>query len=457
MGKIDDILVQRYQRRAALLFQLKHFVEKKISLEGLPRLKKEIRLEEKEIPSLLFDIMLEEKGEVSNLALLLLTEHSTPEVMQAAERLVSSPRLSQMQSSRLAAFLLLQQEQKGFVSKSLQTGEGIAKLLRFLEAFWQQVDPLDVGRIWLEDYYDLPVREKIPLLKSLFATQSPSYLPIFSMELASPHVSVSRFIAAELASIQHEKTLLMLRSFPVLRDMAARLSVEDTIKTLEKRRKEGDLSPQERDNPFLFYKAFAAEEESAGFVSVIFSKRQDKGPIRFMFTLIDRWDKGIMNCYGDVVEEEASLHQVVHLLNEQSGPIQYSRTKREYALWILRKAEELTISRGYSLPPEYLLCRFLLWDEEAPARNYPLSFGLTCCECGAAIHMSKDFGATWIIGDIGLCPECIEKKNHCENCGVPIKPELSYALSRPDIHHITVICESCYKKAKKSHASRRKK
>jgi len=457
MGKIDETLVERHNQRTVLHHQLKKFIEDGSHLADLPLLKKEIRIDDKNIPSLLLDIMMEEEGEISNLALLLLTDHSTPDVAIAAERLLTSPKLSKMHRSRLAAFLLLEQEQKGVFSKALQSEQGVNKLLHFLNAFWQQVDPLDVGRLWLEDYYDLPVREKIPLLKSFLATQSASYLPIYSIELGSPHVSLSRLVAKELATVANEKTLSMLKSFPVLRDTAARLSMDESINTLQEKRRNGELEPAGKETRFSFYKAFAAEEESAGFISVIFSKKQSGGPIRFMFTLIDRWDKGVLNCYGDVVEEEAALHQIVQLLNQKSELIQYSRVKRDYAMWILKKAEKLTIDRGYSLPPEYLMCRCLLWDEEPSAKKYPTLFGLTCCECGAPIQMTKDHYASWLIGDIALCPECIETKNHCENCGVPIKPELCYALARTGMHHITVICESCYKKAGKSQDSPRKK
>ncbi|MBN1902751.1 hypothetical protein JW926_15605, partial [Candidatus Sumerlaeota bacterium] len=167
------------------------------------------------------------------------------------------------------------------------------------------------------------------------------------------------------------------------------------------------------------------------------------------FTLIDRWDKGILSSYADLVEKEEDFHQIVGLLNQQSGMIRYKEVTREFAAWILRKAETLAIDRDYSLPPEHLLCRSLLWDEAIPYRNYGIRFGLQCCECGESIRMNKKENNAWMIGDLALCQRCVRKKNKCENCGAPVIPDNAYALARADVDHITIICEKCYHKSRK--------
>lgn len=447
MVKIDDTLIQMNEKRQNLQNLLKSFIQKCCPFEDLPLLKDGIELKDKNTPSLLLDIMMEEDGEVSNLALFLLSEYATPKVAQSAEKLLHSPNISDIHRSRLAAFLLLHQESKHILLESRKSDEFIKKFLYFLDAFWQQIDPLDVGRIWLEDYHKLPVRDKIPLLKALFSTGSACYLPIYSIELGSPQVSVSRFIASELKNVHHENTIIMLTSFPELKDTATRLCIEDSIKILREKRRNGQLEPRRPDTIPSFYKAYIAEEESAGFISVIFAQKLLNGSIRFSFTLIDRWDKGILSCYADLVEKEEDFHQIVQLLNQQSGMIHYKDLTREYAAWILRKAEALAIDRNYNIPAEHLLCRCLLWDESRSSRNYGIRFGLQCCECGEPIRMSKKENNTWLIGDLALCPECIRNKTKCENCGQPVVPQNAYALARADVDHITIICEKCYKKA----------
>jgi hypothetical protein len=449
MVKIDDTLIQRNAKRQNLQNLLKSFIQKGCPFENLPVLKEQIDLKDKNTPSLLLDIMMEEEGETSNLALFLLSEYTTPKVARSAEKLLNSPNISDLHRSRLAAFLLLHQESKQILLESRKSDEFIKKSLYFLDAFWKQIDPLDVGRIWLEDYHKLPARDKIPLLKALFSTGSACYLPIYSIELGSPQVSISRFVASELKNVDHENTIIMLKSFPEMRDTATRLSMEDSIRILQEKRQNGRLEPCRPDSIPAFYKAYVAEEESAGFLSVIFAKKLLNGPIRFSFTLIDRWDKGILSCYADLVDKEDDFHQIVELLNQQSGMIHYKDVTREYAAWILRKAETLTIEREYSLPPEHLFCRCLLWEEARSSRNYGVRFGLQCCECGEPIRMNKKENNTWLIGDLALCPECIRKKKRCENCGAPVIPENAYALARADVDHITIICEKCYRKARK--------
>jgi len=445
MAKIDDSLVQRFKKRSKIHDLLKQFVEQKCPLEELQKLKKQIKLKDQITTQLLLDIMMEEEGEVSNLALLLLSECATPKVAQSAERLLNSPKLSDIHRSRLAAFLLLHQESRQIFMKSKETSQFLEKFLYFLDAFWQQIDPLDVGRIWLEDYNKLRAREKISILKALFSTGSACYLPIYSIELGSPHVSLSRFVADQLSNVDHENTLLMLQSFPELKDTATRIAIEHSIKVLKKKRRNGELELRSQKKLPAFYRAFVAEEESAGFLSVIFAKKLPEDHIRFSFTLIDRWDQGILSCYGDLAEDLKSFNQIVEMLNEQSGLIHYYKVNRDYAVWILRNAEALSIERGYSLHPEYLLCRCLLWDESPSKKDYGLLFGMECCECGAPIRMNKSQGNAWMLGDIALCSQCIKKKKTCEHCGRPIIPEKAYALARADMDHITLICESCYK------------
>jgi hypothetical protein len=447
--RIDKTLIQRNEQKLNLQIILRTFVQKGCPFEDLPGLKEQIALKDKDTPSLLLDIMMEEEGEVSNLALFLLSEYATPKVAQSAEKLLNAPNISDIHRSRLAAFLLLHQESKHFLVESRKGDEFIRKFLYFLEAFWQQIDPIDVGRIWLEDYHKLPAREKIPLLKALFSTGSACYLPIYSIEIGSPQVSVSRFVASELRNVDHENTIVMLKSFPELKDTATRLSMEDSVKILQEKRRNGKLEPRRLDNIPSFYKAYIAEEESAGFMSVIFSKKLLNGSVRFSFTLIDRWDKGILSCYADLVESEDDFHQIVELLNQESGTIHYKNVTREYAAWVLRKAEILAIERDYSMPPEHLLCRCLLWEEPRSSRNYGIRFGLQCCECGEPIRMDSKENNTWLIGDLALCPECIRKKTRCENCGESVIPEKAYALARADVDHITIICEKCYRKARK--------
>ncbi|MBN1901572.1 hypothetical protein JW926_09650, partial [Candidatus Sumerlaeota bacterium] len=280
MAKIDDTLIKRNERKKNLHHLLKTFLDKGCPFEDLPILKEKIGLKDKNTPSLLLDIMMEEEGEVSNLALFLLSEYATPKVAQSAEKLLNAPNISDLHRSRLAAFLLLHQESKHILLESRKSDEFIKKFLYFLDAFWQQIDPLDVGRIWLEDYYKLPARDKLPLLKALFSTGSACYLPIYSIELGSPQVSISRFVAAELIHVEHENSIIMLKSFPELKDMATRLSMEDSLKILQEKRRNGKLEPRRIDAIPSFYKAFLAEEESAGFLSVIFAQKLLNGPIR---------------------------------------------------------------------------------------------------------------------------------------------------------------------------------
>jgi len=451
MGKIDEILIQRNRKREKIRNLLYRYVEEQIPITELPDLEREISVQNQETQQLLFDIMMDEKGEVSNLALLILSENPTPRISHIIEKHLDLPHITGQQRSRLRALLVLHPDEYK-KKESPGTHHKMGEILDFIDNFWQMMNPEDIGQIWIDEYHNTPARNKISLLGALFASGSTNYLPIYSVELGSPQVTVSRFVAESLGEMDSEEALRLLKTFPEPRHTGTRLAVEESLKTLRRKKRNGELAPgREKDN-IPFFKAYVAEEDSTGFISVIFSRKTMQGSIRFLFALIDRWDRGIINCYGDEAGNTDDFYEMVELLNFQSSMIHYSESKKSYALWLLQEAEKLTLERGYHLLPDYLLWRRLIRDERKVSTRYPVRFGLSCCECGTPIRTVRDEIDAWIIHDIALCPDCIKKKTHCESCRSPLDPQKAYALARSDMAHITVICENCYLKAnRKSH------
>jgi hypothetical protein len=449
VARIDDTLARRFVKREGIREILKRFLKKRTPLDHIPRLSEEINLKEPDNARILLDIMMEENDEIGHLALLLLSESPNRDVIRAAEKIFVSHAISEEHRARLAALLMLHHDITG--SRNVKNPEqALKKYGSLLDAYWKIIDPIDLGHIWLSDYQRLSPREKIPLLETLFSTGSANYLPIYSIEIGSRHPSVSRYVAENLTSLNHEDVLTMLKSMPDLRDTATRLLIEETLKILEKKKRKGEILPRSARDLIPFYKAYVAEVADMGVVSVIISRRKIRGgPIRYLCTFIDHWDRGISNSHVGIAQTAAEFISTVHLFNQNETMAQHDEVEKDYALWLLKKGEELTIDRGYYLPPEYLLGRRILWDEKFPSRNYDVKFGLTCCECGVPIRTTTKEIEAWLIGDTALCQQCISKKTHCENCGKHITPEECYALAKLGMAHVTVICETCYQKTRK--------
>jgi hypothetical protein len=446
MAKIDDTLFNRHRKKEKILKLLINFSGDCCDPEDLENLEYKLNMEDKDTPMILLEIMVEEKDDdLSNLALLLLSETYVPKVTDAVERLFESQDISEDQRSRLAAYMVLSTD--GEIPLPESDASPAARLLDFLDTYWKQMDPEDIGHIWMTDFHTLKAKERIPLLHALFETGSPVYLPIFAIEIGSSQVTVSRFVSGRIGDMTNEESLLMLKSLPEIRDTATRLNIENSIKKLLKKKHNGELEPPGKFFSHTFYNAMLAEEDLAGCMSIIFSKLAPDGQIMYLFTLIDRWDRGITHAFGDHSESKDKLQMMIDEFNMDGSEVQYRKISRDYALWLLKKGEELTIERGNSLPADYLLWRRILWNEKSAIKKYPLKFGLKCCECGAFIQPSKKNTSSWIIKDFAICHDCIKKKNKCENCGAKITPQLSYTLAHPKIDHFTVICKKCYDKA----------
>ncbi len=457
MAKIDDSLFRQRKEREGIIRLLKDFKDAIRPLEELSIFKEQLEGYSKNFPRHLLDIMLEEEDtELASIALLVLMECATPQVFKKAQNMLDSQKLTTEQYARLTLLMSSNPEAK-LPKTPKETNQMFTKLLDSLNIFTEEIGSIEIGEIWLKEYHSLPVKERLPMLEIFFASNSPVYIPIYAVELGAPQVTITRCVADRASTLPYEDTLLMLKSFPDVPDTSTRIAIQQSIKALEEKQRMGELQPRNPRNILKFYKAYVAEQDLAGFLSVIFSKKQPDGTIRFLVTLIDRLDEGITDCFGDIAETTSEFHSLFNLLEQQSALALYTEAKRDYTVWLLTKAEELTIGNGYTLPPEYLLWRHLLWDEKPPHRNYGVKFGLYCCECGEPIRQLKKKSNVWVIGDIALCPGCIKKKTHCENCGRPIDPEKSYALASPDQNHITIICARCYKTARRKKKPSRKK
>lgn len=447
-ARIDDTLEKRVQNRQAIRKSLKDFLSKKLPIESVPLLSRTIREKFGDSLDVLLDLLANETDDnVAHLVILVLSESPQPEMIEAARKMIESPNLSETAHGRLAALLMLFQDD--IPGGERLSGRESEQFIKFLEAYWKSVDPLEVGHIWISEYIKIPPEEKIAMLAHLFRTGSASYLPIYSVEIGSPEREVARFVAENLGSLNHESALQMLKSLPEFPDTALRLAVEQSIKTLERKKRKRELAMSLPAEKMVFYRAYTGFEEDTGHASVIFAKQKPStGAIHVFFTLIDLLDRGVWNSFGMYMETPSEFVEIFHEFNSRHNLISHEESDKSFALWLLQQAEVLSIERGYPLPPEYLLSRRLIWDEKHVARKYEIKFGLNCCECGQPIRCRGGESRDALLSNqVALCQECIKKKTNCESCGAPINPYKCYALGKPELAHVTVICEKCYKSA----------
>jgi len=455
-ARIDDTLEKRFRNRQALREKLKGFLNKNLPVESVYHLNQTISEKFEGSEDALLDMLaVETDDNLASLIILILSNSPQPKTVKAVQKILKSPRLSEKARGRFAALLMLLQG--GAPDNDKIPNDQTEQVIKSLESYWDGIDPIEVGHIWLSEYGKVSPDEKIAMLALLFKTGSVSYLPIFSMELGSPDLKIARFVAENLGVLNHESALLMLKSLPEFPNTALRLAIEASIKKLERKKRNGELATLLPTEKMDFYKAYTAFEEDAGHASVIFAKQKPGGgSIHVFFTLIDTLDRGILSSFGLNMETSAEFVDTFHEFSSRHNMISHAESDKSFAIWLLQQAEALSIERGYNLPPEYLLNRRLIWDEKRVSKNYGIKFGLKYCECGQLIRFSKKNRDVLLSNQVALCHECMEKKTKCESCGASINPIKGYAMGRPDLAHVTVICEKCYKSAAAKKKNRKK-
>jgi hypothetical protein len=190
----------------------------------------------------------------------------------------------------------------------------------------------------------------------------------------------------------------------------------------------------------------------AGQFGVVYAVKSEAGLIKFCSVLIDSWDRGVVDCWGDVGKKEKEFVSIVGALDKEIEQFSYREVDSNYALHLLREGVRLATKRGYQLPNEFRVWQPLIEEQPYRARSYGITFGLECLQCGKWIRFEHKKESVWVLGEVALCAACVSQKSKCEHCGGRLTVTESYALVTPSSDHVEVICKRCYNRTKKKKA-----
>lgn len=451
MAKIDDSLVQRYALREKILTALCQHLQKTKPQTGdaLQRLKRHLLRTSSRAPEMLLEIMLTERKSESNLALLLLEQMESAAVKRRMQELFRDPKLTERQRAKLATLKALQEEQEETSLGEISVHDSvIGNLLEITELIWSNLEDEEIGLLWLEDYFHLPIEEKWALVRFFLDRGERFYLPIIRLELATQDSEGVKYILEKLRNFVYPETVILLEQWAEHSEVAVRLCAQSVVATVRKalRKRQQEISARPA---YSFYKAYVGEDALAGQFGVVYAVRSDAGFIKFCSVLIDTWDRGIVDCWGDVGKKAKEFASIVRALDKEIEQFSYEKVESKYALYLLHEGMRLATKRGYALPNEFRVWQPLIEQQPYRPCNYGVTFGLECLECGQWIRFEQEKESVWVFGQVALCAVCVGKKSECEHCGGRLTVAEAYALVNPSSDHVEVICKRCFSRTKR--------
>jgi hypothetical protein len=455
MGKIDDSLVKRYELKETIINELKGVNVASLTAPEVVKINKRLLNLSSRSPEILLEILVTSRELPGELVILLLDEMKHKKILNRVNELLKNPSLPDKTRAQLITLKALKEYGEKSAPESFNNKEAVGELLTATEMLWRELEDEEIGSLWLEGYWRMDRKDKKMLLEVFLKRGERFYLPVFRLEAESEDVEIVRQVARGLARFDDPLAAKILRRLMEHKDMGVRLDAEYSLKQYEAGRKKTP-KPQVIEPSWEFYKAFVGEDPRSGQYTVVYSAVSPKGDIKFMNVWIDSWDRGIVDCWGNIRYTPDQLSEMIRTFNQPraeagtgSGKDDYARhreVEKDYAVFLIRKGLELTQNRGHKIPTELFVWWGMIEDEPYDPKEYHVAFGLNCVECGAEIRMGKRRHSMWVIGDgKAVCRRCIRKKKRCENCDAEIKDfSAAFVLFNAESSSVSVICSKCH-------------
>jgi len=455
--RVDDSLVQRHQARSKIEALLRRNMGQRFREKALASLANRILAVSPAAQAILLDMYLDNDNELGHMALLVLAETPQEETLRRVDEHLDRGHLSQQDALRLMMVKTFIKDDPDQILQELSRhGDPNEVLGRMAGEMWKKLEPEEAAMLWLEQYGALEPQDRIALLSLFLEAPCRGLLGVARIEARSDNADIQRLLAERLADFPYPETVPVLEQLCQSANMGVRLAAEHSLGAL--RSNLPDLfSAEQRGASFgqgQFYEAYVARDPLSGQYSVIYSQKAADGSIGFCVALIDTWDQGLMDIWGNVGFSPREFHDLIESFGPASQTddkdFRYEPAEKDFALQLLRGAEALSSLRGYELPTEMPLWSDLYAAEPAPSGPSSVAFGLQCLECGAAIRRprsAQEKNAPLIFGDFALCGACLKRKTCCAACGKKVKRADAAIVANLDSARADLFCRDCFERS----------
>jgi hypothetical protein len=355
MAYIDDSLLKRRHVKDALMELLETRDVHRLNRQDFAVLSDAICTTPYFHPDILLDLYLEAEEPIEQTALFLLESLGDAHLLKRMNYFLKNPRMPKEQQEKLLLLKALLQQKIDGVDEIRRKGS-LEDFLDVSARLWECLEPEELGMIWLQDYFHLPVEEKLPVLQSFCRSGKACYLGLLSLEARRGAPEIVRMIAGAITEWKSLDALPLLERMCLSSDQAVAAAARRGHTALTS----GDSRPVEQSrlyahhHHFRCYEGRAIDDSSDANMMryVLYSTINDKGLIKVMVAAINNMG-AIQGCLTDVRPNKKSFEALVSNLESTYPGMFFEEVRPESALRQIFKAEQASMKSEEIVPPEY--------------------------------------------------------------------------------------------------------
>lgn len=438
--RVDDTLVRNHRIRERVHKLVASKRAQNLSVEEARAMAVRIEKKGPQAIQALFECLFEEENpDKHRMAVMLLSEIKDPIVFEKIHALLQRPKMPEKVRVALLAIEALHDGAADDVSvPSGLLGMSLESVLQFTENFWDAMETEEIAMMWRENFIAEPPEDRLAMLDMLLKSAHPKMLGIARVEIMVGDVKILQFLAQKLAEFDSPTVTRMLEALLEHHDLVVRTLADASLNKMRERAAEKRVEAKEKrlekstdilptkdtaetiaaPGPPRFYRAYMATDEWSGHYSVVYAVRYPpEDLIKFAVFLLDRWDRGIIDCWGCVRYSDQEFEQLLATMAKDFADLRQEQIAKRTALTLLTKASDLNLDREHPLPLEYAIWSPLFENEDFAHDPGVPEFGVDCGFCHKPIRTGPRVSPPWVFGDLIVCHRCSKRSLRCPSCG----------------------------------------
>jgi hypothetical protein len=443
---VDDTLLRNHRLRQQVQKMVAAQPVQNLSVEDARSMAARIQKKGPQAVQALFDLLFDEdNADNHRMAIMLLSEMTDPAVFEKIHDLLRRPQLPEKVRVALLAIEAIHenpQAQAAMTPPPAASELSLDSLMQFTEDFWEAMDMEEIAMMWRENFLAEPPEDRLSVLGVLMKSANPKTLGIARLEIALGNLKILEFLAQKLGEFDSPMADSLLDVLLEHPNLAVRMSADVS---LADRRQRANTAAEGAAAAPRFYRAFMATDQWSGHYSLVYAvKCPPDDLIKFVVVLLDRWDRGIMDCWGCVRYSHAEFEQLLSNMAKDFADLRQEQITKRTALTLIEKAMDLNVRRKHPLPLEFAIWGHLFENEAVtPDPNVP-EFGVDCGVCHKPIRTGPRTAPPWVFADLVVCNRCSKRPLRCPICGGSTTlPECFLTRDRSD-DPMDLRCPHCF-------------
>jgi hypothetical protein len=283
------------------------------------------------------------------------------------------------------------------------------------------------------------------MLESLFATSHPKLLGIARIEIALGDIGILQFLAEELGEYTDPMAVRMLKELRDHADLVVRTKADLSLAGQRAKRREMPAQDEPAVEPSRFYRAYVVSDEYSGHYSLVYAVRSSVSRLfKFMVVLLDRWDRGVIDCWGGSSYTLEQFQDLLDTMSEDFSGLPMEQINKPRALTLLHNALDLNRVRGHAVPLEMFVWIHLIESQRFRRDADVPVFGGHCSICLKPIHTGPRTPPPFALGDWVVCHRCARSPLDCPICGGSVSVPDGLIASEDNDGNLDLRCPHCF-------------